>query len=205
MADASSAGFGYASLASSLVSAIGNAALARTQAKSQKSSLQFQRDMAQVNARNAERSAESVLDQGQQQIGALTMRAGQIKSSQRAAMAANGVALDEGNAVETQASTDLMKEIDMNTIQANAVRSAWGFRMQGVNYANQGVMAGASASAINPGTSAATFLMGSAGSVAQSWYYMNKAGMFNTPSNGSSGGGGTPGFSSGDLGNGLRY
>lgn len=171
----------------------------------QKINLKHQAAMAEINARIAETGAQSALYQGQQQAGALTLRAGQVKSSQRAAMAANGVDLGEGNAAEVQASTDILKEIDANTINANAVRNAWGLRLQGANYQNEATMASASAGAINPGMSAATTLLGSAGSVAQSWYNMSKVGMFNTPSNGSFGGGSTPGFSGGDLGNGLRY
>lgn len=87
---------------------------------------------AEANAQIAEMGAQSVLSQGQQQTAALTLKAGQMKSTQRAAMAANGIDLGEGNAVDVQASTDLMKEIDKNQIEANAIRSAWGYRTQGV-------------------------------------------------------------------------
>lgn len=175
----SSAGFGYASIAGSLISMIGNYQLGKTQAKAQKSQLEFQADMNRINARMAERSAQSVLYQGQQQVGALTLRSGKVKSSQRVAMAANGIDLGEGNAVEVQATTDLMTEIDKNTIEANAVRSAWGYRTQGVNYSNQALITTVSADSINPTRSAASSLMGSAADVAKSWYVMNRAGAFN--------------------------
>lgn len=171
-----SAGMGYASVATSIIGAIGSAQLARTQAKANKSALQFQSEMSQINARMAERSAQSVLLQGQQQIGNLTLRSGKIKSGQRVSMAANGIDLGEGNAAEVQATTDLITEIDKNTIEANAVRSAWGYRTQGVNAANVGLMASASADSINPNAAAASTLIGSAGNVAQTWYAMNKAG-----------------------------
>lgn len=171
-----SSAMGYASIFTSIIGAIGSASLARTQAKANESALNFQADMSKINARMAERSAQSVLLQGQQQIGNLTLRSGKIKSGQRVAMAANGIDLGEGNAAEVQATTDLMTEIDKNTIEANAVRSAWGYRTQGVNAANVGLMASASADSINPNAAAASTLIGSAGNVAQSWYAMNKAG-----------------------------
>ena len=145
-------------------------------AQSQRSALRFQAEMAAINARMAESSAQQELARGQQQVGALTLKAGQLKGSQRAAMAANGIDLGQGSAAEIQASTDIMKEIDANTIEANAVRSAWGYRTQGVNYQNQALMARASASGISPLGAAATSLLGGAGQVASNWYQLNKSG-----------------------------
>jgi hypothetical protein len=150
-------------------------------AQSQKNNLRFQSGIADINARISELGAQSALNQGQQQVGALTLKAGQIKSSQRAAMAANGIDLGEGNAAEVQASTDIMKEIDANTLIANAVRSAWGYRTQGTNYQNEAAMGRATASTISPLATGFSSLLGSAGSVANSWYLMNKAGLFDTP------------------------
>lgn len=100
-------------------------AMARIQA-------QTVRQTAEANAKISEMGAQSALAQGQQQIASLTLKAGQIKSTQRAAMAANGIDLGEGNAAEVLASTDIMKEIDKNQIEANAIRTAWGYRTQGV-------------------------------------------------------------------------
>lgn len=146
----------------------------------QQSSLQAQAAMANTNARISELGAQSALSQGQQQIASLTMRAGQLKGSQRAAQAANGIDIGSGSAAEVRASTDIMKEIDSNTAQANAVRTAWGYRTQGVNYQNQALMDRAGASTINPFGTAATSLLGSAGKVASSWYSLNKSGAWNT-------------------------
>lgn len=53
---------------------------------------QGQAAVADINARISELGAQSALYQGQQQVGALTLNAGRLKSSQRAAMAANGIA-----------------------------------------------------------------------------------------------------------------
>lgn len=176
----------------------------------QAATLNGQAYIADTNARIAELGAQSALDQGQKEVGRVTMRAGQIKSSQRAAMAANGIDLGVGNAAEVQATTDTMKEIDSNTVTANAVKSAWGYRTTAVNFKNDALMkrAGAdslsrSADSISPGGAAFSSLLGSASSVATSWYGLNKAGAFNTPSTGAIGA--TPGYSSGDLGNGLRF
>lgn len=135
----------------------------------------------ETNAHLAELSAQSALSQGQQQSAALTMKAGRMKSAQRAALAANGIDVGEGSAAEVQASTDILKEIDANTITANAVRTAWGYRTQGMNMLTQAsnsridaMSARSTAGAISPFGAAATSLLGSAGSVASSWYQYNK-------------------------------
>lgn len=148
-------------------------------AKSMKINLGYQSFMDNLNAGIAEKTAQSALSQGQQQVGMITQRAGDIKSAQRASMAANGIDLGEGSAAEVQASTDLSKQIDANTATANAVRAAWGYRMQVTNDQNAALMSQTSANSISPGMAGATSLLGSAGKVAQSWYSMNKTGVLN--------------------------
>lgn len=174
-------GFTTSQIASAAV--VGQAAGAVTSAvgsyfssATQKINLKGQAALADTNARISELGAQSALLQGQQQVGALTLRAGQLKSSQRAAMAANGIDLGTGSAAELQASADIMKEIDTNTLTANAVRSAWGYRTQATNFQNEALTKRATAGAISPGMSAASSLLGSAGSVATSWYTLNKSG-----------------------------
>jgi len=138
-------------------------------AQSQQNNLRFQATMADTNARIAELGAQSALNQGQQQIAVQTMKAGHIKSSQRASMAANGVDLGVGSAAEVQASTDIVKEIDTNTLNANAVRSAFGYRTQALSFQNDALMKRAGADTIDPGMSAFTSLLGSAGNVYSAW------------------------------------
>ena len=82
--------------------------------------------------------------------------------------------LGEGSTAEEVATTDLMKEIDSNTINANTVRSAWAARTQSVNYANQSLTAGVTANSINPFAAGGTNLLNGATSVASTWYRNNK-------------------------------
>ena len=91
------------------------------------------RDTARANMQIAELGAQSALQQGQQQVASQTLKAGQLKATQRAAMAANGIDLGEGNAVDVLASTEIMKDIDKEQITSNAIRNAWGYRTQGVS------------------------------------------------------------------------
>lgn len=147
-------------------------------ARSQASSLGHQANIAEINARIADLGAESALEQGKQQVAERTLRAGQERGAQRAALAANGVVLNEGSSAEIQASSALMKEIDANTLRANALRSAWGYRMNAGNLRSEATMARATARGLNPLGSAATTLLGGATSVATSWYGLQRAGVF---------------------------
>ncbi len=146
-------------------------------AKSQKTVLNGQATMADLNAQQAELAAQQELARGNAQIAQITARAGQVKGAQRAALAANGIDLGDGSAAEVLTSTDIAKETDMNQAQVNAINAAWGYRKQGTNYSNQALAARASADSISPGMAAATSLLGSATQVAGSWYNLNKGGV----------------------------
>ena len=145
-------------------------------AQAQKTALGSQADLADINARMSESAAQQTLLTGQREEQKSRIATANLKGTQRASLAANGVDLGVGSAAQILTSTDVLGEIDANTIQANAVRSAWGYRTQGVNQSNQALVSRASAGGINPGSAATSSLLGSAGSVASTWYSMNKAG-----------------------------
>ena len=153
----------------------------KAQLESQASSMRFQSDISQLNAAQAEFTAQQILRAGQQRQGRIGLRAGKIKSSQRASMAARGIDLGVGSAVETIATTDLMKEIDMLTTNAETVRSAEAARLQRQNYltasAMQDVSAmnlAGSAASISPIMALGGSILGSAGSVANAWFQDRK-------------------------------
>lgn len=149
-------------------------------ARSRKSSLNFQANMSDINARLSELSAQSALLQGQREEQKSRLQTAELKSTQRTGMAANGIDLGEGSATQVLTSTDLMGQVDAETIKSNAVRNAWGYRTQAVNSQNEAIMARAGAKSISPGMSLATSLLGSAGSVSQSWYQFKQAGAFDS-------------------------
>lgn len=171
---------GAVSLGSQIAGGLSSTVGSYYDAKSQKSALKTQAFMSDINAQLAERSAQSELRKGNDAVGQLTLQAGALKGKQRAALAANGVDLGEGSAAEMLASTDLMKEIDMNTLQANAVRSAWGYRTESVNHQVDALMSRAAAKSISPKSAAFSTLLSSAGSVAGSWMGMKQAGIFDS-------------------------
>lgn len=149
---------------------------ARSSAIGQQNALRGNADLSDINARLAELGAQSTMLAGTRQAGSILLKGGQLKGSQRANMAANGIDLGSDSAVNILTSTDVMKEIDADTAMANAVRSAWGYRTQATNYTNDANIKRSMADAINPNQQAfATFLSG-AGQVASSWYSLNKVG-----------------------------
>jgi hypothetical protein len=160
-------------------SAIGGYFQAKSQQyqdKSQALNLTYQADMASINARSAEYSAQSTLEAGHSQIENMTMAAGQQKASTTATMAAHGIALGSGSAQEISASQDIVKDINAYTINANATRAAAQDRTQATNYQNQALMdrTGAqnalrSADSISPFASMTSSLLTSASSVASNW------------------------------------
>jgi hypothetical protein len=158
-----------AGVATSVVGSYYSAKLAKNQAK-------YEADIADSNARLAEISAQSALMQGDQEIARSSLRYGKLKGAQRASLAANGIDLGEGSAAEVQAETDLYNEMDMNTLRANALRQAFGYRTQGVNSHNEAIVKRSTAGSINPGMAAGSSFLTGASQFATNQYMLNKAG-----------------------------
>lgn len=120
--------FGWGSLISqgvaNTITAFGSFA---TQKKTN-AALRSQANIARINADLMERKYQATLANAEKAITRQTMAAGRTKHSQRASLAANGIAIGEGSAAEQLASTDFLKEVDKNQAQANAVSEAWGYR-----------------------------------------------------------------------------
>jgi hypothetical protein len=143
---------------------------AQSQAQSMQNNYNFQAQMGDINARIAESDAQAQLAAGNKQIQNSKLKTAQLKSSQRASMAANGIDLGSDSAVNILSSTDYMGESDALTISANAIHAAGNARMQAVNASNQAIMNRAMASGIDPGQAGMSSLLSSAASVAASWY-----------------------------------
>ena len=172
--------FGYGSLigmgASSLITAFGSIGLTAKQ----NAIAQAQANIARINAQQMEWSAQQRMQSAEKDQVRLTMQAGQVKGSQKAAIAANGLATNAGSAVEILSSTDIIKEIDSNQIKSNAVCDAWGMRLQGVNYSNQALSfeAQKQSAGLNFGT---TLLQG-ASQIANRYMIYDALGLFDSSS-----------------------
>lgn len=167
-------GEAYAALATQLFGLAGQVAGSFYSAKSQRTQADLQAYLAQHNARMSEMGARQALFAGQRQAAARSLQAGQLLSAQKAAQAASGVDLSVGSAAELRAGTEIFKEADVNQIEANALMQAWGYRTQAADYRAQAGMARASSP--SPALAAGATLLTGAGSVADSWYRLQKSG-----------------------------
>lgn len=111
---------------STLITSIGD-----INAMVQEGSASLIRAQGDFNVATDERNAQDTLRAGQTAEQASMLGTARIKSTQRAAMAANGIALDGDSATRVLTSTDYLGAVDVDTIHANAVRSAMGYRVQG--------------------------------------------------------------------------
>jgi len=138
--EASSSGsgiFGSLMLGASIGQAIGGVYSAFAGAKAL---AHTQKRQAEIEADNAEimrMGVEQAYRQGEAQIAKLTQRAGQIKASQKAIAAANGIAVGVGNSKEIEASTELQKQIDVATARMNALQAAWGSNRKSLQHEAQ--------------------------------------------------------------------
>lgn len=116
---------------------------ARMAGRSAEVEAKLQEAMARINARLAESAAQGALHSGVRQEQSKRLEVAAFKSRQRTAIAAGGIDLTSESSVAVLTSTDMMGEIDANTINANAVRAAWGYRVEGTNSQIAGLAASA--------------------------------------------------------------
>lgn len=146
-ADTSLATYG---VGASIVSAVASMFSTYFQAKSQKKVATYQAEMEERNRQMAELSAHMALQQSNWNISQRTQQAGQLKAAQRVRMGASGVKVGVGNSKEVLASTEIIKQIDVNQLVVNGYREAWGIRSRGLGNAMQATATRSYASSINP-------------------------------------------------------
>ena len=136
--------------------------------------------LAGTQARWLETAAYYARTKGQKRVGAVTMKYGQVKGS-GARLAANGVGLGDGSAAEPQASADLMKgsrrpdhlrrrDPRIPPLQGAGIAA----ESQATAYGTEATMRRGAGERINPFGALASTIVGSAGTVASSWYEMDK-------------------------------
>lgn len=143
-------------------------------AQGQKKALGAQANMAETNARLADLNAQQAELTGQREVQSQRLKTAQIKGAQKAAVAANGLDLGSETAQAIQISTDLLGEVDANTIEANAINAAFGYKTQAVNLRNDALINRATARGINPLLSAGSQALTSASQVAANRYVYNR-------------------------------
>lgn len=125
---------GGAAVASQLIGA-GFSAYASIQ------SARMQKKMFELNSLIAGKQSDYALEKGKIQEEAVRMATRTTIGKQRAAFAAQNVALDDGTALEMQMDTAKWGEVDALRTRNNAAMEAWGYRLQAGSQAIQGSLA----------------------------------------------------------------
>lgn len=165
-----------ATLLSTAVSAVGS--IQASNAAQQQAA--YEERVALANEKEALIQAEDARRRGEVEVQSRRRYYSQLEGRQRAALAANGVVVDEGSALDIISDTAAMDELDTLTIRSNAEREARGFRTQGRNFraeADLASMRGSAARRALPFEVGGTLLEG-AGSVAGKWYDFKRTGAF---------------------------
>lgn len=100
------------------------------QAQGQQQNAGFQSGMLKQNAAFKNRTAEETLIAGDSAADWQRVRTGQAIGTQRSSIAANGIDVNSGSAARLQDDTAMLGELDALTIQNNAAREAYGYRVQ---------------------------------------------------------------------------
>jgi hypothetical protein len=168
-----SGGLGWGSILSSFGG--GFAAMgAYNQATAQQAALTAQVQVDQNNATIAGWQAEDAIGRGEKAATNVMRKGAQVKGSQRAAMAANGVDLSVGSAQQVLTDTEYFTKVDAAQVENNATREAWGYNMQRDQYQQRAQASNAAAKQVSPWLAAGTSLLTSATSVASRWYQTNR-------------------------------
>lgn len=120
-----------ASLALTGVSGVYQASAARAAGR-------YEQQVAERNATIAEQQAEQAKQIGNIEEERQLRRVRAALGTQRAALAANGLDVNSGSALDLQAETAGFGAADALNLRSNALRQAWGFQVEATNMRNAG-------------------------------------------------------------------
>lgn len=95
-----------------------------------KRAAESQARLAEYNAGVSDLLAKDAIDRGEDEARLVGKQVEQVVGSQRATMAANGIDVGFGTAVDLQADTAWQGELDALQIRTNAMREAWGYQVE---------------------------------------------------------------------------
>jgi len=158
------------------------------QGKAQEAQYNYQAQVAQENAKIAEDNAATERQQGIEEARLQRMKAIQAVGSQQTAMAANGVDVTQGTALDVIEDTAAMGELDALQTSYNYERKALAYEQQANNYQNQAnldIIAGQNAYQAGKMNGLASGLNGisKVGDVAYKWFDFSGIGNSGTNNN----------------------
>jgi len=130
-----------ASIGGAALSAGSNVSSAYSQANALKMQGDYQKSQYEQNARIAEIQEKDAIARGDREALAVKKKVKGVIGAQRAAMAAQGIEINDDSALDIQADTAAAGAEDVLTVKNNAWREAWGYKVQASNYNAQGSFA----------------------------------------------------------------
>lgn len=110
------------------------------QGKQQQAMYNYQAQVAEENAKIANKNAANERQTGIEEARLQRMKTLQAVGSQQAAMAANGMDITQGTSLDIIEDTAAMGELDALQIQTNYERKALAYEQQGLNFNNEARM-----------------------------------------------------------------
>lgn len=162
-------GFFYAAAAGTALAAGAASIQARENARLKKETYAMQAQAARTNVVYSKMKATHEIMAGQFQEQQILMKGAQVKGAQITALAASGIEMGSGTALDQLASTDLLKHIDSVNTRYNAEKQAWASRIQAQQFESEAAGADWAGSQISPDQAALWAFMGETGRGMQSW------------------------------------
>ena len=110
------------------------------QGKQQQAMYNYQAQVAEENAKIANKNAANERQTGIEEARLQRMKTLQAVGSQQSAMAANGMDVTQGTSLDIIEDTAAMGELDALQIQTNYERKALAYEQQGLNFSNESRM-----------------------------------------------------------------
>ena len=131
----------------------------------------YQAQVDDNNRKVALWKAQDAQDRGAKDEAALRVKVAQLKGRQKSALAASGVEIGDGSALDILGDTAALGELDALTIRSNAEREAYEQKVNASNLAANASMKrmGADNALIAGRIGATTSLLSGAGSIASKW------------------------------------
>lgn len=166
-----------------LVSTIGSAVFggigAAQQAGAQNAQAEYNAQVAENNAKNAQAEADYARAQGWRNANEKRKETAQLIGKQRAKMGASGAVADSGSFLDVSLSTVEQGEMDAMSLAQEGDMAAWTAELQRNNYLQNANMSRASKVSTS-GVLAGSLLSGAA-QVGSAYYGMKKDGVFDSP------------------------
>lgn len=141
-------------------------------AKAEKYGYEYQSKIARNNAQIKDWQADDARRRGEREEQNHRLKVAAFKGTQIANMAARGIDLGEGSALNILTDTDFMGERDALLIRDNTGKEVWGRGVEASNLRSDAAFKQMQADNISPLRSATETLLTGAGAVAKSWYAM---------------------------------